>query len=340
MENSSKDIGDAPFATEEPFKVYRCYYERQIFASVLILTSIFGFVGNVMVLITVSLSRKLRTVTNVFVVTLSISDLISCVFLPWQVVAVLSEDGWPLPQAYWICQLTSVMLTIGNNCTINMLALIAVNRWIGVTKSRATTCRVYTCRNIACMVAFSVIIPIFVSVILPLIGIGEMGYEPLYSSCSWVKDNPYSFVQNIVIGVLHFPIQFTVICACYVSIFRYVLKSSRRVAGHDIPSVSGVISGAERAMRKRFWKRQIAVTKNLVYIVLAYIICLLPFSVSVIPLGYDWSIRMTPYAAAIMNFNTFLNPIIYATSHPDFKETFGCMVRCKCKDIPRQACPK
>ena len=319
--------------TEQPFEVYKYYYGRQIMAGLCITISIVGVVGNTMVIAAVPMSRKLRTVTNLFVVNLSLSDLLSSLFMPWEAVSVLDVNGWPLPQAYWLCVITSAVTLLSSGCSVSNLALIAVNRWIGITKSSATSRRIYTHRNIAFMVAYSWAIPISVIVIPPLNGFGELGYEPKYGTCSWVKANPFSFIQNILLGILHFPLHLCIICLCYISIFRYVLKTSRRMARYDTKSVSGTVSGSDRAMRKKLWKRQIAVTKNLVYIVLAYVICLAPFFVSVLPLGYDWSIRMTPYAGAVVFFNSCINPIIYAKSHPDFKEAFGNMVRCQCNAI-------
>ncbi|XP_022084763.1 melatonin receptor type 1A-like [Acanthaster planci] len=337
MENSTTVISILPSinSTEEPFKVYKYYYMRVILATLCIVSSVFGVVGNTLVICAVPLSKKLRTVTNVFIVNLSVSDLMACTFLPWQAVSVLSEDGWPLPQAYWLCVVTSAVFCLSICCSVTNLALIALNRWIGITKSAATTRRIYTSRNIACMIALSWAVPFVLSIMLPLLGIGEIGYEPLYSVCSWVKGNEYSLLHNILIIVFFFPAPLAVISLCYISIFRYVLKTSRRLARQDIPSVSDAVSGADRAMRKKLWKRQIAVTKNLVYIVLAYVICITPFAVSVIPLGYEWSIRLTPYAGAILFFNSCVNPIIYATSHPDFKEAFGFMVRCQCTTKPQ-----
>ncbi|XP_038044486.1 melatonin receptor type 1B-B-like [Patiria miniata] len=336
MENST--FNDSFFeTTEAPFLVYSSYSMRQIIAAMCTTTAIVGLIGNALVIIAVRLSKKLRTVTNVFVINLSISDLISCVCLPWEVVAVLGEDGWPLPQAEWLCAVTSIFIIISTGCSVTNLALIALNRWVRITKSPVLARRIYARRNIIFMVIFSWLMPLCVTLIPPLTGFGELGYEPRYSSCSWVKANPYSSHHSVIVGVFYFPIPLITIGFCYGSIFRYVVKTSRRMAQHEVNSVSGLVSASDSSMRKNLWKRQVKVTKNLVYVVAAFVICSTLFIFSFLPLGYDWSIRMTPYAIAIVYFNCITDPIIYATSHPDFKEAFGYMIRCRWKDIPQSS---
>ena len=65
--------------------------ERQVFAALCVLISVVGTVGNLSVVVCMAMSKKLRTVTNVFVVNLAVADLLSCLSLPWQAVAVLGD---------------------------------------------------------------------------------------------------------------------------------------------------------------------------------------------------------------------------------------------------------
>ncbi|XP_022102308.1 alpha-1D adrenergic receptor-like [Acanthaster planci] len=337
MENTTSTDGTGwpTLSTQETFRAYRSYGERQLFAAMYITAAIMGVLGNTFVILAVVLSKRLRTVTNVFVVNLSVSDLISSIFLPWESVAILSLDGWPLPQAYWICVTTSAILHVSYGCSINNLALIAVNRWIGITKSGSTARRIYTRRNIACMVIFSWAFPLVIISIALLTDYGEHGYEPVYSACGWVKANPYTTLLAVIFSVCFFPIQLCVIICCYFSIYRYVLKTSRRMTAYDAPTVSGSIGGSNRAKQQSQWKRKIAVTKNLAYIVLAYVICQCPYFLAVTQQGYEWGMRLTMYSIAILYCNIWINPVIYATSHPHFKEAFSAMVGCKWQNISR-----
>ena len=56
-----------------------------------------AFFDNSVVIISVILSKKLRTIKNAFVVNLNVADLLlTALKLPWLVIAFLSVDGWSL----------------------------------------------------------------------------------------------------------------------------------------------------------------------------------------------------------------------------------------------------
>ncbi|XP_022096848.1 octopamine receptor Oamb-like [Acanthaster planci] len=314
--------------------VYRYHYEVHIIAAVLISGAILGSIGNCFVVIAVALSKKLRTATNVFVVNLAVADVTTCLFTPWQAVAILDGNDWPIPRAPWLCTASAFVVVTTIGCSINNLALIAINRWVGITKSRFTTHRICTSRKLTLMVIFSWAVPLCCALTPVVTDVGELGYEKLYRSCTWVRSNPYSRYYNIFVTAINYPIQLIVIVFSYTSIFCYVRKTSQKMARADAPSVSDKVSGggASRATRKKLRKRQLDVTKNLLYIVLAFVLCLSPYFVSIIS-SADWSYRLAPWGAVVLSCNSSVNPIIYATSHPDFKVAFRHMVL-RCQKIP------
>ena len=106
--------------------------QRIIVAVMFLIAALVGSVGNTIVIIAVCLSRKLRTVTNVFVVNLAVADLLTSLFVPWNAVALLSLDGWPLP--FWICSVAGAITYLCISASFYSLASIAVNRFILITK--------------------------------------------------------------------------------------------------------------------------------------------------------------------------------------------------------------
>ncbi|XP_022096744.1 melatonin receptor type 1B-B-like [Acanthaster planci] len=132
------------------------FAERQILAAICIIVTILGGVGNSFVIVAVGTDKKLRTATNVFVVNLAVADVVACLFMPWQAVAMLGGgEDWPLPDAPWLCAMAGFAVVVTLGCSINNLALIAINRWVGITKSRSTTRRIYTAHKLTLMVIFS-----------------------------------------------------------------------------------------------------------------------------------------------------------------------------------------
>ncbi|XP_038044298.1 allatostatin-A receptor-like [Patiria miniata] len=337
MENTTENVSSVEEDTwsaysaegdDEGNQIYQYFSVRQALAGMIITGGILGTVGNCFVVAAVVLSKKLRTTTNVFVVNLAVADILTSLFVPWQAVGLLGGEEWPIPGASWVCAMAAFVIVVTFGCSINSLALIAVNRWVGITKSRVTTRRIYTARKLALMVIFSWAIPLGCALLPVLTDFGELGYEKLYSSCTWVIEE--SVYYSIFISAMYYPIQLILITVCYTSIFCYVCKTSRRMTRANAPSISEEVcgQGANRAMRRKLWKRQVDVTKNLLYIVLAFVLCLTPYFVTIV-FSSDWSRQLVPWAAAILFCNSCVNPFIYATSHPVFKEAFGYMVRCQ-----------
>ena len=131
------------------------YEERAFLASIVLLISIIGSTGNLLVIVAVALSKTLRTKTNVFVLNLSVADISACFAMPWFSVALLSGDEWLLPKAEWLCQTAGMVVFISIGCSLWTLTFIAVNRLFIITKPLATYQMVYSPLTIAIMLIFS-----------------------------------------------------------------------------------------------------------------------------------------------------------------------------------------
>ena len=67
---------------------------QQLYVAILLILAVLGTFGNMLVIAAVILSRKLRHATNMFVLNLSIADLLTCAYVvPVQAVAVFPCDG-------------------------------------------------------------------------------------------------------------------------------------------------------------------------------------------------------------------------------------------------------
>ena len=129
--------------------VYRNEANAAVVASLSIIIGVLAIIGNILVFVAVSFSKKLHTATNAFVVNLSVSDFLNGLTLPLQSVGVLSQTGWPL--ADWLCKAIAALLVLSHGTSIFTLTAIAINRYITITKSKRTYQRIYTRRNIIIM---------------------------------------------------------------------------------------------------------------------------------------------------------------------------------------------
>ena len=318
---------------------YRSYLERQIVASLFVIIGIVGFCGNSLVIIAVVLSRKLRTYTNAFVVNLAAADLLTCTLLPWASVAILSENGWPLPK--FICVLDAIGLMTCLGCSINTLACIAVNRLVLITKPRKTYDVIYTPRHIAAMIFTAWLIAFSVSAIPLVSDIGEVGYDYQTSTCIWDSENVNAALYANIVGLTFYPIQLSTIIYCYLKIFWHIRKHTKQVGSCDEPTSSADDSAANQPssinmplselQKKRLLKRQIDVTKNLFYIVCAFLICVTPYIGGIVSQSEKAPVV---YFAALLTLNSCINFFVYATKHPDFKQVFKFIFSCKISSLP------
>ncbi|XP_033104192.1 melatonin receptor type 1B-B-like [Anneissia japonica] len=318
---------------------------------------VIGTFGNSLVILSVIVSRRLRTGTNVFVVNLAITDLATVLNLPWNMIAFLNEEnGWPL--APGVCSFAAAMAIICIVSSLYTLAMIAVTRLVVIKRSARDYRNIGLLRTSRLVAVLVLIwgISIFTALIPRLFGVGELGYDPRYSTCTWDSTHPKSATYSFIVSAILYPIPFCIMIYCYIRVFLHIrlhvktmkselissegLNNSTTSIEMREPSVKGkrptIRSTLNKSARKRLSKTQVEVTKNLFYVVVLYVFCATPYNVCLLLPG-NGAIKATPYAALVLLFNSCLNPLIYATKHPYFKKVFKAILRCRWSDIPDRA---
>ncbi|XP_071476837.1 5-hydroxytryptamine receptor 4-like [Diadema antillarum] len=323
--------------TSEYPTIYAHQYHAIIVATITFLIGVTGIIGNCLVLVAISLSKKLQTSTNAFVSSLSVSDFLTSTILPFQAIGISSQTGWPLaPQ---LCHLIAAVGIQTNSTSILTLTAIAVNRYVTITRSRRLQQRIYTPLGIAAMIGAVWAFPFFSLVILQLFPkTGGLVYDPVFRSCIWDLNHPVSPVFQ-GIASLTFVICTIIIIFCYVAIYVFV---RRHVTGMQTRMKSNAAStetleaddgaGQEMQTKRTPSVKQINITKNLAIVVGVFFVCVLPYSLNLYVREYYIS---TAYLGLLLVLPAALNPFIYAAKHPDFKIVFKCMFSCRYSDIPK-----
>ncbi|XP_072028465.1 octopamine receptor beta-2R-like [Amphiura filiformis] len=324
-------------ATETP-NIYQCFCERQILAAIFSIIAIVGVLGNMLVLVSIIITKRLRTTTNIFVFNLSVADLATCLMLPLStVLPILSLDGYPLHNT--LCVFSAFMMITCIGTSVNTLACIAVNRLLRITKTLEFYYRIYKTVNIVAILFATWASPAAVAMVPLVSSVGTLGYEPKYGICLWLSDSGiYTFLAVLVC----YPIQLTLMLYSYGKVFYYVRNTSRALVESDnVQTLSAQISQSNMhryqnsntslVLKHRLAKRQIALTKNLFCVVCAFLLCLTPYALNLV---VPCSGEALPYSAAILTFNSCVNPIIYAAKHPDFKRSFKEILCCKVWSLP------
>ena len=323
--------------------------QRLILGILSLIVSVIGTFGNSITILAVVLSRKLRTITNVFVVNLAVADLLTCLILPWNVIPLFypPSDEYPLPDT--ICKAAAAILYTCAGCSLYTLAVISINRYFLITRQSKVYRAFYSKRKMAAMVFVVWIFPFLVALVPPMCGLGELGYTAKYSSCTHDTSHPLSDYYSMLQAALLYPVPLTVIVVCYVRVFLHLKDHHRtmkdQVMAEQVSETASIsqasISNVRQscvypppAKKKQLSRRQIEITKNLFYVVVVFLICISPFGICLmIPI----SDPLIPWVAALFLFNSCLNWMIYATKHPHFKTVYRLMLTCKCAKIPEQS---
>ncbi|XP_071493182.1 melatonin receptor type 1B-B-like [Diadema antillarum] len=314
----------------DPYDDLELVISNSVLACVVALITITGVLGNSFVILLVSLSRQLQTVTNVFVVSLTLSDLIGCSMLSLEIVALLNLDGWPLPE--WVCQMTGGVCVIAFVASVAHLALISVDRFVLITRPKTRYMRLYKGRNIIMMVAFAWLAPLL-SIVLPTsLGFGRLGYNAANYFCVFDGTKLQLRMVHIFEEVL-FATTFSIIISCYVRIYLYVRRQHRNLLQFYDDKPESSQEPQSSSMRMTIDKREIEITKNLFMVVCGYFICVLPNSFCV--LFESCYVKYFKFTAVVYSINSCINPFIYCFKQPLFRQISLCVFRRRWADIPK-----
>ncbi|XP_041473031.1 melatonin receptor type 1B-A-like [Lytechinus variegatus] len=301
-----------------------------ILATVICMVTIIGVLGNSFVVLLFALSRQLQTVTNIFVVSLTLSDLIGCATLSLDAVALLYLRGWPLQD--WVCKMVGGVTLIAFKASIVHLALISINRLFVITRPRIQYLRIYRRRNVVLMVAFAWLSPLSMIVLPTSLGFGRLGYNTENHFCVFDGTRLQLRIMYVIEEIL-FVVTFCIISFCYFKIYIYVTRQYRNMTQFFLRRSNKVPASNKKKMLSNIDKREIEITKNLFMVVCAFFICILPHTICLF--AEECYLYYFKHTAVIYSINSCINPYIYCFKQPIFKQVSLCVVRCRWSEIPK-----
>ena len=201
-----------------------------VFETVLLSTAMLcGIFGNLLTIITVTMSKQIRTVPNVYVTSLSVANLfLSAIATPFFVVTIWrNQNNLMEPDGCAVMGYTTlVILTV----TLYNHAAISVNRFIMVTKSKKTYMDLYQpCRVWVSLVLIWAIPGLIFTA--PFFGLGTYGYDTHRKMCLFqeeeYKEKTYWYiVASDMVGPV---LVFLITMVCHLKIMRHFKKSRKRI---------------------------------------------------------------------------------------------------------------
>ncbi|KAL9974020.1 hypothetical protein ACROYT_G020549 [Oculina patagonica] len=260
--------------------------EANFLASVNVLFSLCGIFGNVLVFIVVERNRQLHTVTNMFITSLALADLLVC--LVAQPMYAVFLYGLPPNPAYGITRKTFSFVSV--LASISNLAAVTIDRYIAIVSPMQYQLKAN-----------------FKSAFILL-------------SFIWVVSLGLGIPSGIKQSVQHITVYYIValvmiIVPIYVRIY-FIARRQARVIARQVEHI-------EKALKSRGERENIA-AKTIGNVLGVFIICWLP--VIVLPMIFRYSVnsrtvrRLLKWAQTLALCSSAVNPVIYSLKTQIFKK--------------------
>uniref|UniRef100_UPI0037E77AA9 histamine receptor H2a n=1 Tax=Semicossyphus pulcher TaxID=241346 RepID=UPI0037E77AA9 len=302
--------------------------------------------GNVLVCLAVCTSRRLRCLTNCFIVSLAVTDLLlGLLVLPFSALLQFNSE-WPLGPVFCNFYISmDVML-----CTASILTLLAisVDRYLAVTMPLRYASLVLPWKvavAMACIWTVSVAVSF-----LPI----QMGWNTVNGTVQnhgpWAQEGKCRFELNrpyvLTDSLLTFYLPLVAMCWTYLRILRIARAQAKRIGSvrptyittfncRNNPCSTKVVSSVTAVAL-----REHKATVTLAAVIGAFVVCWLPYFIMFTVLG----IKEHPDPSTVPEFsivlwlgyaNSALNPFLYGALNRDFRSAYTHLLRCRCPSYSR-----
>nr|BAS66936.1 mammalian-like melanopsin [Eptatretus burgeri] len=296
-----------------------------IIGAVVLIIGIIGCIGNAVVMFAFCRSKPLRTPTNMLIVNLAFSDfMMSITQAPAFFVASLHKR--------WIfgekgCELYGFCGAVFGISSMITLTAISIDRYYVITHPLASIARGLTKRNAVVAMLFVWMFSIGWS-LPPIFGWSSYAPEGLMTSCTWdyITFTPTVRTYTMLLFCFVFFIPLLIIIVCYVCIFIAIKRTSR-----EVQSLGSSERGETRRADKRL-KGEWRLAKIALIIILLFIVSWSPYSCVALIAWAGYAELLTPYTnsipAIIAKASAIHNPIVYAITHPKYRQALEKHVPC------------
>ncbi|EDO31890.1 predicted protein, partial [Nematostella vectensis] len=283
-------------------------------ASVMVL-SVFG---NSLVLVAFKRYRRLRTVTNYFLVSLAAADLlVSMLTMPcWLTIRVLEISEAPRGNPnhvvpYYIWQYVEIL---GSTASITSLCVIGYDRHLAISAPLTYHARMTSRRALVAITCCWV-------------------YAACCAALSFVNISPSIQPTSGIfyawfISLAAFFMPLVIILSFYCRIFIIAVGQAKKL------SKEPYVYGTEKERRSVF-RRELKITKTLAVVIGAFVVCWAPFFTIIIRFALCSPHCTTdPALISVSKWlhycSTFINPIIYTLLTRGFRRAFTRVLWCRC----------
>ena len=301
---------------------------RSLFLTILestaiILLNVVSILGNTLVCISVYRNTRLRTSTNLYIVALAISDLLSAVFVMPFAAGVLISGNWPFGKA--VCQVIAFFGPYVLYISPVTMGFTAVNRYVRMCKSNQQYKRFFSpLKSFISLASAWMLIACYI-LTARFTGLQGFYFESGYAVCLNQHLNKLATIIHYV-----FVLGLFFILPLVLTIFSY-RKVLRKIQEHN-----AVLARSLENQEVHFASvttHEIRISRSLFVVVFAFMLCWIP--VWLITILTRLSIVDTMprniqlLCTIFLNLSNTVNPFIYAGMNPLFRREFRRILYCR-----------
>ena len=182
--------------------------------------------GSVQVMVSFKIDKQLQTISNYFLFSLALADLIIGAFsVPLFTVQFIMKR-WPFSRH--LCDAWLAIDYLASNASVWNLVVISVDRYFSVTRPlsyRATRTTMKAIMLISCAWTLSCVMWVTPIYAWPYID-GQSNFDQTNSQC-YIQFVETSRVMSITVAVLAFYLPVTIMCCLYVRVWWETVKRQR-----------------------------------------------------------------------------------------------------------------
>ena len=279
----------------------------------LVILNVLSLTGNILVCMSVYKNARLRTTTNLYIIALAVSDLLSAVFVMPIGIGVLIAGKWIFGEV--ICQFHAFFSLFVIYISPLTMGLTAVNRYVRICRSAEQYDRFFSARKSFLMLAIVWFSVACYTAVPRLVGLQAYEFVLGYAQCSIAHLSETGKTIHYSIVLIFF----------FLTPLIATLLSYKRVAEvirqHNLEASSSLNL------------HEIKLSKSLFAIVFAFMICWIPFWVIVVLRRFRLVATMPRSVELFCMFFLYLsntiNPFIYAGMNPVFRKEFQNVLLCR-----------
>lgn len=288
------------------FNIFNNHNWQICIVFIYILVIAISLAGNVLVIHIIFRNKHLHNITNIFVVTLAISDIVLCVFyLPFQLHYKLT-DNWFFGR--WLCHVIMPTFAVPVHISTLSILVIAVNRYILLLppfKQRVTPHCAFILLVIISLLSFALSVPLIFFAKLYAIPDNSLNMHFVYCGEAW-PSIPLRRAYRACVFLFQFCLPLLITVFLYFRIY-FILK--------------------RRSFKKLQNSHRHRTNKALMTIVLLFTICWLPWNIFVLLDEFDYEVvrgkffKLTDLLLKILAISSAcINPILYAWLNDNFQK--------------------